>query len=267
MKEKISLILRILFIAATVVAEAVLAFCILRLDMLPTALAIGFAALLIAIAAGLGLLMFLHKRDKKVGWVRSVIGMVLAIVLVVGCLFGINVASEFYKAMLQITNTPQPNSERNVYVLADDPAQTITKAATYIFGTVAGYDESCTQQVLEALQAEYGFMPRVQSFENTTAMLDALYAKEVGAIIMNGSYLSILEDDSRYVLFSEETRILYTVQVVEEEDVEPPVIDPDTSKNISNTPFVIYLSGQDGYAEKLTTTRSDVNILMVVNCM
>ena len=265
MKNKISIILRVLVLAALVAFEALVCFCILRLDMLPTLYEVALIGLFLLIAIGVGALLLVHKKGKKVSLVRMILATVLALVLMAGCLLGAHMTSKFYDTMVQITNTPKPNSERNVYVLVDDLAQTIADAASYTFGTVAGYDENCTQQVLDAINAELGVSVNVQAFESVPAMLDALYEKQIGAVILNGGYLSILEDDSRYVSFSEETRVLYTVPVIEEGKVEAPVIEPDTTANITNTPFVLYLSGQDGYAENLVVTRSDVNILMVVN--
>lgn len=265
MKKALSLILRILIIAAAVAAQTLACFCILRLNMLPPVLVAALITAVVLLSGGLGVLLFVRKRGGKVGWVRTVIAAVLTVILAAGCLFASSMAAEFYDAMQQITNVPKPNAERNIYVLADDPAQTIADAADYTFGTVSGYDEHCTKQVLTALETEFSAAPRVQEFASVTDMLDALYEKQVDAVILNGGYLSILEEDSRYVLFGEETRVLYTVPVVEEGDVELPAITPETESNISNTPFVLYLSGQDGYAQNLAVSRSDVNILMVVN--
>ena len=265
MKKIFNLILRIFLLVLAVAAEAVVCFCVLRLKMLPEALAAGFVVLLVLLAAGLGLLLFVHKRGGKVGWIRTVIGTVLTLGIVVGCLFGASLANDFYEAMLQITNAPKPNSERGVYVLADDPALTIVDAADYTFGTVAGYDENCTQQVLDTLKEELGFAVKVQGFESVTDMLDALYQKNIGALILNGGYISILEEDDRYMQFEEETRVLYTVPVIEEGRVEAPEIKPEELPNITNTPFVLYLSGQDTHSKKLSVSRSDVNILAVVN--
>ena len=265
MKKILNLILRILLLTLTVVAEVLVGFCVLRLKMLPTALAVVFVALLVLLAAGLALLLFVHKQGAKVGWVRTVIGTVLSLGIIAGCLFGASLAADFYEAMLQITNAPKPNSERGVYVLVDDPATTIADAANYTFGTVTGYDENCTQQVLDALKEEIGFAVKVQAFESVTDMLDALYQKDIGALIMNGGYISILEEDDRYALFEEETRVLCTVPVIEEGKVEAPQIEPQELPNITNTPFVMYLSGQDARSKKLAVSRSDVNILVVVN--
>lgn len=265
MKKVISVTLRALVLAALVAFEVLGCFCILRLNMLPGVYVAVLIGVFVLVAAGIGALLFVHKRGKTVSKVRMILASLLAILVMVGCLFAAHITSELYEAMLQITNTPKPNSERNIYVLADDPAQAIGDAVDYTFGIVSGYDECCTQQVLDALNTELGVSVKTQAFESVPAMLDALYDKQVGAVILNGGYLSLLEDDSRYALFSEEARVLYTVPVLEEGKVEPPVIEPDTTPNISNTPFILYLSGQDGHAKNLTVTRSDVNILMVVN--
>ena len=264
MKKIISIILRVLVLLATVAAEALVCFCVLRLNILPTALTVAFVVLLLLVAGGLGVLLFVHKPGSKVGWVRTLISAILAVAVIAGCLFVSSVATEFYEAMLQITNAPKPNAERSVYVRADDPATTIQDAAQYTFGIVTGYDEDCTQQVLDALKEELEFGVKVQEFEAVTDMLDALYMKDVDAMILNGGYLSVLEENG-YETVAEQTRVLYTVPVIQDGVVAAPEIEAVEVPSITNTPFVFYISGSDTRSSKLLTSRSDVNILLVVN--
>lgn len=264
MKKRISLALRLLCLVALVVAEAVACYCILRTDLLPESYVAVLIGLLVAVAAGLGCLLFIHKRDGQVGIARAVISVLLCVLLIVGYVFVASLATEFYEAMLQITDTPAPNAERGVYVLTEDPANEIADAANYTFGMVSGYDESCSRQVLEALNTELGVQVKTQSFESVTDMLDALLEKQVDATILNGGFLSVLEEDSRYADLESKIRLLYTVAVLEETAVEAPEIEP-LEPGVTNTPFILYLSGQDTRASKLSVSRSDVNILMAVN--
>jgi LCP family protein required for cell wall assembly len=75
--------------------------------------------------------------------------------------------------------------------------------------------------------------------------------------------VSILEDEAQIKAFAEKTRVLHNVPVVENN--EPVQETTPAVSDITNTPFIIYFSGLDNDATELSISRSDVNILMVVN--
>jgi len=118
-------------------------------------------------------------------------------------------------------------------------------------------------------------------------MADALYAGEVDAILMSNAYVALLEEQAGYADFETKTKVLHEVAIVSQVQIhnnpgnsnEPlttrPVVGADKENvsggseveigSVANTPFVVYLSGNDARSEVLTTGRSDVNILAVVN--
>jgi LCP family protein required for cell wall assembly len=91
-------------------------------------------------------------------------------------------------------------------------------------------------------------------------MVDALYSGGVGAIFLNESYVDILEDMDDYENFSTDTREILASEVQVEQKVTESV------KDITQDPFIVYLSGSDTRNKTLSSkTRSDVNILAVIN--
>ena len=52
---------------------------------------------------------------------------------------------------------------------------------------------------------------------------------------------------------------------VEEPTTEPPTEPPEIPRTIDNAPFVVYISGSDTRSKKFRISRSDVNILGIVN--
>jgi len=102
---------------------------------------------------------------------------------------------------------------------------------------------------------------------------------------LNTAFVAIVEDEDDFSDFSEKTRLLTEVKVEEKivETVPPetPKVPedpdnqaqipgqpelPDLITDITNAPFVMYISGSDTRSNKLSVnTRSDVNILAVVN--
>ena len=265
MNKKLSIIIRSILLAILVAVETWTVFCLVRLQMMPPVLTAVLIGGLVLVAAGVGLMLFVHCRAKKISLARKITAYILMAVVMLGCVVVIKVTTEFYHTMSQITNPDQEGSVRSVYVMADDPARTIHGAAAYTFGVVSGYDEDCTQQVVEALQAELKTSIKTKPYENVMVLIDGLYDGEVGAIILNEGYLSILEDDTRFADFSERTRLLYAVPVDESGNRECMDMEQKPLPSITNTPFIIYLSGMDTAAGITSVSRSDVNILMAVN--
>ena len=80
-------------------------------------------------------------------------------------------------------------------------------------------------------------------------------------MLMNVAYVDVVEAQDGYETFSSRTRTLYDHE-------EETVVTEDSQtaeKSITTDPFVIYISGSDTRTLTLTTSRSDVNILAVVN--
>ena len=143
------------------------------------------------------------------------------------------------------------------YVLKDDPAQSIADAKDYSYGVLAVQDRENTDKALVDAKALAGQELKVQEFEDTATLVDALYTKEVQVVIINQAFLATVTE--QYKTFEEDTRQLATHQI--ETKVEHNVKDT----NVTTKPFVVYISGIDVYGKISTTSRSDVNILAVVN--
>ncbi len=249
---------------------------ILRLNILP---GVYTALVITAYILGLlttGLLMFLPVKKPAGGKVRRIIACVLAVIIILLCLFAYSAVDKLYNTMNTITGDQSITVTRHVYVLNDDPAQTIQDAAEYTFGIVENYDTECTQLAIAAIEEALGCTISTKEYPTVHEMVDALYSGECGAIILNSGYVAILENDETYADFSDRTRILYSAEI-------ETVVSSQTNSNnqggidsldgvsanrpidVTDTPFIMYISGSDSRSHYLTTSLSDVNILAVVN--
>ena len=256
-------------------AEGFVMYHVLRMNMLPdlyvAALAGAFAVLTL-ITAGL---LFLRGK-KPVSVLRRILGIVLSLTIMAGCVAAIYVVDRLYDTMEGITDPTVPAISRNVYVLKENGAQSLADARDYTFGYVLEYDTENTDKTLQILEKELGKIVDTQSFDTVFAMVDALYAGEIDALILNEAYLTILEDCVGYEDFGDRTRVLY-VAMMEEQKLDPvpgttqtdtvqSTDKPDPELPITERPFLLYLSGSDTRYQKLgNKTRSDVNILAAVN--
>ncbi len=143
------------------------------------------------------------------------------------------------------------------YVLKDDAAQTISDAKDYQFGVLSVQDRENTDASIQDAEKRVGQSLTVVEFDDTTTLVDALYAKEVQVIVFNRAFLNTVED--QYSTFADDTRELSQNSITS--TVEREVTDTD----VTTKPFNVYISGIDVYGDISTTSRSDVNIIATVN--
>lgn len=283
-KETLGRLLRVLLWLCQLVVEAMVVISVHRLNMLPDRyflLMAGVLALMILIT---GVLLLPGKRTgtfekkKKKGLVRRIIGAVLAVCMIVGCVAVRNVVAQVHSAVDGITGAAETvNVSMSVYVRTNDPAQTIADASGYRFGALEDYEAIRTEQAIAMIRDELGGELNLVKYATLTELVEALYDGEVDALILNSAYVSILEDTPEFQDFSMKTRVLYTALLEETiykptEPTVPEGTDPSDATapteepyTITGSPFIMYVSGSDTRDYYLSTSRSDVNILMVVN--
>lgn len=170
-------------------------------------------------------------RGKRPGLVRRIIAWILALVTIGGSLYSVRVADQLDETISRVTEKTRVSSTVAVFVLRDDPAQTLSDAAGYTFGMTTGYDLANTQKALSDIRKTLGDV-RTEEYEAVVNMVDALFSADVGAIILNEGYVSILEDLDHYENFSSETRILYEIQMEESSDVHLTIGTPGEAENV-----------------------------------
>lgn len=252
-------------------AEGLAVYTVFRLNMLPTVYAAVFAGVFVFFALLTGMLMFVHRKGRTPGLARRIIALVLAVLIICGSVLGYVVANDVYRTMEDVTTPQVSKVTRSIYVRSDDPAQTLSDTADYTYAVVENYDAESTQQALKVIETELSKTVEVNYFASVPEMVDALYSGDADAMILNGAYVLILEDMEGYEDFSQKARLLHDVPVSEwtppTEVTEPVETQPvEIERNITNTPFAVYISGSDTRSSYLpTNTRSDVNILAIVN--
>ena len=281
-----------------VVLEVFAVVGILRLNMLPTGLAILVVAIFLLIAVGIGFLLFYKSRRlkgkkarKAVRTRRIVAGLAIILMLLISIIVCI-VTGDVLKTIEAVTQDEPAAVTRSVYVRTGDAAQELKDADSYTFGYVKNYDTECTQQTVAEIQKVFGATPATASYDSVFKMVDALLNGQIDAIIMNSGYVSVLEYEQAYADFSTKTRVLAEVEIAGQTTEDPgKPVDPDDPEDPSDPgsedtqttdpadptdpsepaadgkikPFVIYLSGSDTRSAMLKGGRSDVNILAVVN--
>ena len=263
----------ILLFSLLPISEVWLGIHIVKLDMLPADyLAILFTAMIL-LAVLLAVLLF--AGHKPAGLFRQILGWILAATLSAGCFIAVDAVSRARNTLSSVTQLPTVSAFVDVYVPADDPAQTLEDARAYTFAITESYDWENTCKALDAMQVELDSEVKTAVFSSVFAMADALQAGEVDALILNSAFLDLLSELDAYADFPENIKSIYEYTVTTAQPDIPPEITPaetdpaDTQDPYTPqsqvAPFLIYLSGSDTRSKLLTTSRSDVNIIAVVN--
>ena len=223
---------------------------VLYINMLPVKFFIPMSFVLLVTCAVSFLLAFTH-RFKHVGKIVSVI---MILIVSIGIYFT-SVANDTFE---KISGANTKTDVVNVYVMKADEAEDLTSAADYIFGIMSVLDRTNTDKTITTIEDKLGKKIEIKEYEGYVQLAEALYKGEVKAVIMNSAYIANLEENEDYSAFSSLTRVLM-------QTTHTTQIQVDTNKDIKNQSFVLYLSGIDIEGKVSTTSRSDVNIIAVVN--
>ena len=259
-------------LALLTMAEGLLLFQILRLNMLPGGYVAAIAGVLAVVTLLLALLLFRRKAgkwQKAAGYGKQIAGYILCAVLIIGCFTGSSMISKVADTISTITAPSTSSVVLEVYVRQEDPAQYIQDAADYTFGISLSTSADANRAALTELHTLLGKQPELREYESPTELIDALLSGEADAIILDSAYVSVVEDLDGYEDFSDLVRILHE-HVVEnvpqstEATEKDYLVVPDV-KNPERTSFLLYISGNDARLKQLADGGSDVNILVAVN--
>ena len=275
MNKKGWAIVQAVALALMLAAELLAVVLLIQLDMVPLMYMALLGTALFALWAVTGLLMFVgYRNPQKTGIVRRIVALILAVAVIAGCGVAGNAAVKIKKMISSVTDPGKVSAIISVYVLAEDAAQNLQDAQDYVFAAMTSFDTEGTQKATQEMEASLGEEITLRYFDSAPAMVNALYNQEVDALILNSAYVTVLEDIDIYADFTVRTKVLHEVILYEEpkptdstvpsgETAPQPSTEPE--KEIHVEPFVIYISGSDTRNQLLTVSRSDVNILVVVN--
>lgn len=236
---------------------------VLWLNMLPELYVMLFGLILLFLLIMEYCLFYFGKKGKKktACYVRRTFGILLSLACMVVCIGGSYMLVKAGNTLGDITGNVKTTDTVSAYVMTDDPAQTLMDAKDYVFAITEKYDYEHTQKAIEKINETVGTQIHTQVYDNILDMVQALYEGNADAMLMNVAYVDVVEAQDGYETFSSRTRTLYDHE-------EETVVTEDSQtaeKSITTDPFVIYISGSDTRTLTLTTSRSDVNILAVVN--
>lgn len=185
-----------------------------------------------------------NKKRKITGYVLSGL---LAIIMIIAFYY-INITLGFFKGF---GNNGYKEENYLVLVLQDSSFQSLTDL------TNIGYTSNELSNINEALTKlnEVATIENKQ-YDNTVTMFEDLINQNIDSVLIEESSMNIIyEQNEDYEgLF----RTLYTINIKTEIEIAK-------EADVTNQPFVVYISGIDSYGSIATVSRSDVNMVGVIN--
>lgn len=242
---------------------------------------------------------FLQRKKGKLKWALAIILEIIAIVIAsFGCYFLYHTLSMVDK----ITNVETSSETICAYVLAESEYETLQDALDATFGKVLDQSEQAVDQMLDGVSQKAGKELIINEYQDMFLAADALKDGEIQVLVMNEAYAGILSEIEGYEWFYTDVRVLEVsveeVEVVVDEPTDNEETDNDetdeetdetkkeevkmelmappeqvdwgslVNQGVATAPegtFVVYISGADTWGAASTKSRSDVNILAVVN--
>ena len=193
---------------------------------------------------------------RKKGTFGKVFSLLLTFCLFIGSYY----VAEANDMISRITGGNYKVDKMIVAVRADDPAETLEDAADYTFGVQFSKGSDNMQAAVSDIQKQIGSEIQTTECDSVQTQAQQLLDGKVDAIIYNGAYTSLMEEN--VTDFSKKIKILYTFDIRVQLDFGN---SGATDDSITKEPFTIYISGIDTYGEVSETSRSDVNLIAVVN--
>ena len=197
----------------------------------------------------LAISIFLQKT-KKSALVTTVILVIFSLVSLVG-IFG-------FKQMIDITNRMNQTAafsevEMSIVVPKESDIKDVSQLTSVQAPTKV--DKNNIETLMSALKKDKKVDVKVEDVASYQEAYDNLKSGKSKAMVLSGSYASLLESvDSNY---ASNLKTIYTYKIKKKNS--------NSAKQVDSKVFNIYISGIDTYGSISTVSRSDVNIIMTVN--
>ena len=197
----------------------------------------------------LAISIFLQKT-KKSPLVTTVVLVIFSLVSLIG-IFG-------FKQMIDITNRMNQTAafsevEMSIVVPKESDIKDVSQLTSVQAPTKV--DKNNIETLMSALKKDKKVDVKVEDVASYQEAYDNLKSGKSKAMVLSGSYASLLESvDSNY---ASNLKTIYTYKIKKKNS--------NSAKQVDSKVFNIYISGIDTYGSISTVSRSDVNIIMTVN--
>ncbi len=242
---------RAIVFSIQILATCVFLYYLYKLSFLPPLYYTVICVILVVLLIGEYFLIFIKKVHSK----RSLITQVLSLFVSLVLIFVAMNLQELDHAIDLLTSESFQTRAVSVIVMNDSEILNEEGITSSCLGYVYNIDPDTMDYALKDIKNQFGPIDEL-TYDDFTSLTNDLYNGTVDAILLDEAFRSLIEQD--HTTFGEETRVIYQV-VLSETLVSAKNVDVTTS------PFLVYISGNDEYGDLSAVSRSDVNMLVAVN--
>ena len=250
-KSKLSKILSIILLIASII----LLISLMYINILPIT-QLGIIAAIILII-DLIIITSMHKSKRKT--LSYILSLFLTIIMLVGSFYTLKTTG-----LINNLNLNYKTYNYSVIVLKKSKYKKIDDIKNKKLGYY-NTDGDETKKSLSKLSKKIS--TNNTSYDDINALASSLLDSKEDAILIEDSYLKILEEDNEAEnnskkdteSFKDKTKTIYKFSIV----IKTNNISKDT--DVTKKPFNIYISGIDTYGQISSVSRSDVNMIVTVN--
>lgn len=231
------------------IVSAVLEGILLYIDLLPTKYLVIVSIALILFVGLNVLLLNIKKIKKKIKKVVSIVSIIATILMILANFY-------IYKTLGVLINNGDSKYKLEHYSVIVLESSDYDKIKD-IRGETIGYfknsigAEEANKTLEKKIDIEY------ENYESANTLMEDLMNSKINVILVEDSVKEIMEEESKTFAKSTKTIYTFTIKVKVESTLK--------DVNVTKEPFAIYLSGIDTYGEISSVSRSDVNMVIVVN--
>ncbi len=145
----------------------------------------------------------------------------------------------------------------SLITLEDGDISSISDVKDQDFGYLDSMSSDWLVIVKDELSDSFQITPKFISYSSITEALEALRDNKIDVLVIDNAFVDIYQEEDPF--FESETKIIHTISRTENKD--------DIAKNIDvdKDSFTVLVSGIDVFGSITKLSRSDVNMLLVVN--
>lgn len=251
--EKVGNILLWIQLVVTIVFIAVM----FQMKMMPVKFIVIAGVVLLVIWGVLRLIKGNLRGKKTLQIIVAVISLILCIVLLLVSVIGYRYYTSTVTTLDENTSINYETDAVSVIVLNESGYGELADLDGKTVGVNPNTDQeniaNSIAEIKEQISASY------EEMEDFAELADQLYDGDVDAILVNEAYRSMLEENHEY--FDYETTVIFQCEYVSEKETSETVALEDINEGV----FTVYISGIDTYGKVSTRSRTDVNMVLVVN--
>ncbi len=207
------------------------------------------ALVLLAIISGL---LIFHKKERSK---RSLFMQIISLLLSCAMLLGSFYIYKWGEAVDLMTSGDFQTRAISIVVLDDSDIKNENMLKGCLLGYVSSVNTENMHIAITTINDEIDDVS-YDGYSDFETIIDDFYDGKIDGLLLDESFRSLVEDYQS--TFSDDTRVVYQI-TLEEETASANSVD------VTSTPFLVYISGNDEYGNLSSVSRSDVNMLVAIN--